>query len=50
MKRYSQNPDFQQKMKEAGQGVTYIGTAEYESQWDEMEKAVTPILKEAKAQ
>lgn len=50
MKRCTENKEWRDKMAETGQGTMYMGTAEYEALWDEMDKAVGPVLKEAKAE
>ncbi len=50
MEKMSQNADFKKKMEEAGLVVDYMGPAQMDAAWDEIEKATLPLIDVAKSQ
>ena len=47
LKRAVANPEHQQKMENSGFPVKYMNAQEVSAYWDETEKIVTPLFKEA---
>lgn len=49
-KKMTEDAEFNARCEQVGLTVHYMGTAEWSSHWDDLEKQVKPLLQEAKAQ